>query len=310
MSRNGRPPSMADVAQLVGVSHQTVSRVVNGKGRVSPRTRERVQSAIAQLGYRSNSVARALVTARSGIIGVVTTTSAHFGPSSMLIALEINAREAGFFTSVVALDRFSVEDVASAFDHFSSLAAEAIIVITPMDSLAEAVAAQGASVPVIAVSGGHAFGRGVSVVRADQRGGARERMAGWREAMDEAGLPKREPLIGLWEASWGYVAGQRLVEEGLPDAIMCANDEVAVGLLHAFAEAGVSVPGDVSVAGFDDVPLAAYVGPGLTTVHQDFADLGRCAMEAVSQALEGCSVDTYVRPTHLVVRGSTGVCAH
>ena len=309
MPRNGRPPSMADVAQLVGVSHQTVSRVVNGKGRVSPRTRERVQSAIAQLGYRPNSVARALVTARSGIIGVVTTTSAHFGPSSMLIALEITAREAGFFTSVVALDRFSVEDVASAFDHFSSLAAEAIIVITPMDSLAEAVAAQGASVPVIAVSGGHAFGRGVSVVRADQRGGARERMAGWREAMDEAGLPKREPLIGLWEASWGYVAGQRLVEEGLPDAIMCANDEVAVGLLHAFAEAGVSVPGDVSVAGFDDVPLAAYVGPGLTTVHQDFADLGRCAMEAVSQALEGGSVDTYVRPTRLVVRGSTGACA-
>ena len=339
MPRNGRPPSMADVAQLVGVSHQTVSRVVNGKGRVSPRTRERVQSAIAQLGYRPNSVARALVTARSGIIGVVTTTSAHFGPSSMLIALEITAREAGFFTSVVALDRFSVEDVASAFDHFSSLAAEAIIVITPMDSLAEAVAvaAQGASVPVIVVSGGHAFGRGVSVVRADQRGGARElaehllslghrdiacvagpqewfvareRMAGWREGMDEAGLPKREPLIGLWKASWGYVAGQRLVEEGLPDAIMCANDEVAVGLLHVFAEAGVSVPGDVSVAGFDDVPLAAYVGPGLTTVHQDFADLGRCAMEAVSQTLEGGSVDTYVRPTRLVVRGSTGACAH
>ena len=134
MTRNGRPPSMADVAELVGVSHQTVSRVVNGKGRVSPRTRERVQSAIAQLGYRPNSVARALVTARSGIIGVVTTTSAHFSPSSMLIALEITAREAGFFTSVVALDRFSVEDVASAFDHFSSLAAEAIIVI-PADRL-------------------------------------------------------------------------------------------------------------------------------------------------------------------------------
>lgn len=167
MSRNGRPPSMADVAQLVGVSHQTVSRVVNGKGRVSPRTRGRVQAAIVQLGYRPNSVARALVTARSGIIGVVTTTSAHVGPSSMLIALEITAREAGFFTSVVPLDRFNVEDMASTFDHFSSLAAEAIIVITPMDSL---------------------------------------------------------------------------------------------------AEAGVSVPGDVSVAGFDDVPLAAYAGPGLTKV--------------------------------------------
>ncbi len=173
MTRNGRPPSMADVAELVGVSHQTVSRVVNGKGRVSPRTRERVQAAIDQLGYRPNSVARALVTARSGIIGVVTTTSAHFGPSSMLVALEVAAREAGLFTSVVALDRFGADDVASAFNHFSSLAAEAIVVIAPVDSLAEAVASQGASVPVVAVSGGRAFGRGVSVVHADQRGGAR-----------------------------------------------------------------------------------------------------------------------------------------
>ena len=83
---------------------------------------------------------------------------------------------------------------------------------------------------------------------------ARERMAGWREGMDEAGLLKREPLVGLWEASWGYAAGQRLVEEGLPDAIMCANDEVAVGLLRAFAEAGVSVPGDVSVTGLMTCP--------------------------------------------------------
>lgn len=107
----------------------------------------------------------------------------------------------------------------------------------------------------------------------------------------------------------GYVAGQSLVEDGLPDAVMCANDEVAVGLLRAFAEAGVSVPGDVSVAGFDDVPIAAYAGPGLTTVRQDFADLGRCALEAVSRALDEDSVDTYVRPTRLVVRGSTGACA-
>lgn len=226
--------------------------------------------------------------------------------------------------------------MASASDHFSSLAAEAIVVIAPVDSLAEAVASQGTSMPVVAVSGGRAFGRGVSVVHADQRGGARtlaehlmwlghrdiacvagpqewfearERVAGWREAMDEAGLSKREPLVGSWEARWGYVAGQSLVEDGLPDAVMCANDEVAVGLLRAFSEAGVSVPGDVSVAGFDDVPMAAYAGPGLTTVRQDFADLGRCALEAVSHALDGESVDTYVRPTRLVVRGSTGVCA-
>ena len=82
----------------------------------------------------------------------------------------------------------------------------------------------------------------------------------------------REPLVGSWEARWGYVAGQRLLEQVLPDAVMCANDEVAVGLLRAFVEAGVNVPDDVSVTGFDDVPMAAYAGPGLTTVRQDFAD--------------------------------------
>lgn len=90
--------------------------------------------------------------------------------------------------------------------------------------------------------------------------------------MGENALRMREPLVGSWEARWGYVAGQNLLEQVLPDAVMCANDEVAVGLLRAFAEAGVSVPGDVSVAGFDDVPMAAYAGPGLPTVRQDFAD--------------------------------------
>ena len=100
-------------------------------------------------------------------------------------------------------------------------------------------------------------------------------------------MPKREPLVGSWEARWGYVAGQNLVEDGPPGAVMGANAARAVGLLRAFAEAGVSVPGDVSVAGFDDVPMAAYAGPGLTTVRQDFAGLGRCAPEAVRPALGG-----------------------
>ena len=193
MRRNGRPPSMADVAELVGVSHQTVSRVANGEGRVSPRTRERVQAAIDQLGCRPNSVARALVTARSGIIGVVTTTSAHFGPSSMLVALEVAAREAGLSTSVVVLERFDADEVASAFDHFSSLAAEAIEVIAPVDSLAEAVASRGASVPIIAVSGGRTFGRGVSLSRAFSRS--------IRPLRGALSLPKNKPVIACLRVS-------------------------------------------------------------------------------------------------------------
>ena len=192
MTRNGRPPSMADVAELVGVSHQTVSRVVNGKG-ACRLGHVSVQAAIEQLGYRPNSVARALVTARSGIIGVVTTTSAHFGPSSMLVALEVAAREAGLFTSVVALERFDADEVASAFDHFSSLAAEAIEVIAPVDSLAEAVASRGASVPIIAVSGGRTFGRGVSLSRAFSRS--------IRPLRGALSLPKNKPVIACLRVS-------------------------------------------------------------------------------------------------------------
>ena len=176
--------------------------------------------------------------------------------------------------------------------------------------------------PVVAVSGGRAFGRGVSVVHADQRGGARllaehlislghqdivcvagpqewfearERVAGWREAMGENALRMREPLVGSWEARWGYVAGQNLLEQVLPDAVMCANDEVAVGLLRAFVEAGVNVPDDVSVTGFDDVPMAAYAGPGLTTVRQDFADTASTSSPWGSSASLLCGLPTSSR---------------
>lgn len=280
MTRNGRPRRWR-MAELVGVSHQTVSRVVNGKGRVSPRTRERVQAAIEQLGYRPNSVART----GDRPLGHYRRRDHDLGPLRSFLDAggpEVAAREAGFHVGRGPRS-LGPDDVASAFDHFL-LAAEAIVVIAPVDSLAEAVA-QGASVPVVAVSGGRAFGRGVSVVHADQRGGARcrgapmtlghrdtcsrrvlrrrsrlERVAGWRGDGPGGSASMREPLVGSWEARWGYVAGQNLVEDGLPEVMCerrgCSRPPVCL------AEAGVSVPGDVSVAGFDDVPIAAYAGRG------------------------------------------------
>ena len=172
-ARSGRQPAMMDVARLAGVSHQTVSRVVNDTGHVAEETRSRVLAAIEQLGYRRNSVARALVTRRSSIIGIITTTSAHYGPASLLVSLEAAAREAGFFTGVTTLSDYSAASLAGAIDHFLGLAAEAVVVAAPVAGLAEAMGAMGSPVPVVAVSAVQCASPRLRSVRADQVGGAR-----------------------------------------------------------------------------------------------------------------------------------------
>lgn len=331
-ARGGRQPAMMDVARLAGVSHQTVSRVVNDTGHVAEETRSRVLAAIEQLGYRRNSVARALVTRRSSIIGVITTTSAHYGSASLLVSLEAAAREAGFFTGVTALSDYSAASLAGAIDRFLGLAAEAVVVAAPVAGLAEAMGAMGAPVPVVAVSAVQCASPRLRSVRADQVGGARSavrylverghrdivhiagpgdwyearaREAGWRAEMEERHLVPREPLGSSWECAGGYEAGRRLAAQGLPDAVFAANDAIALGLLRALDEAGARVPDDVSVVGFDDEPAAAFYGPGLTTVRQDFAELGRCAVRAVCDAITGEGAPgAVVVPTRLVERRS------
>ncbi|MDC4233827.1 LacI family DNA-binding transcriptional regulator [Actinomyces sp. B33] len=325
---------MMDVAALAGVSHQTVSRVLNGTGKVAPQTRERVQAAIDQLGYRRNSVARALVTRKSGIIGIVTTTSVHYGPTSILVAIELASRQAGYFTGVTALEDFSVESLTSAFDHFLGLAVEAIVVIAPVVGIAEAVEAVRVPVPVVAVTAADVVGASdIRSVRVDQLGGAREavrhlvdlghrdivhiagpedwfeariRLDGWRVELEAAGVGGRVAPVRGWEASVGYEAGRALVDEGLPTAVFTANDAIALGLIRALDEAGVDVPGDVSIVGFDDEPMSRYFRPGLTTVRQDFFDLGQQVLSAVSSAIEGeGECFPILRPTELIVRDST-----
>ena len=329
-----RPPAMKDVAALAGVSHQTVSRVLNGTGKVAPDTRERILTAITELGYRRNSAARALVTRKTGIIGIVTTTSVHYGPTSILVAIELAARQAGYFTGVTALEDFSVESLSSAFDHFLGLSVEAIVVIAPVVGIAQAVEAVHVPVPVVAVTAADVEGAsGLRSVRADQLGGAREavrhlislghrdiahvpgpqdwfearmRMEGWRLELEAIGARMREPVAYGWEPEVGYRAGLELVRQGVPTAVFAANDAIALGLIRAFAESGLSVPRDVSVVGFDDEPASEYFLPGLTTVRQDFADLGHQVLRLVREAIAGeGNADPLLRPTRLIVRDST-----
>lgn len=324
---------MQDVARLAGVSHQTVSRVLNDHPNVRPETRERVLAAIAELGYRRNSAARALVTRRSGVLGVVTLSEPEFGPTSTVIALESAAHAAGFAVTFATLPDASPGHIARVFEHFLALGAEGVVVIAPLTAVAETIRPFALQVPVVTIAAGQPAGQEFHPISVDQQLGARlavrhllelghrevvhvrgpqdwfdarERYLGWRAELKEHGLAAPEPVDADWSAARGYEVGRAFVREGLPSAIFAANDQLALGLLRAFAESGVLVPGDVSVVGFDDVPGSAYFLPPLTTVRQEFDLLGRTAIGMLLGAIAGDPLDHTPIPPRLVVRGSTG----
>ncbi|MFJ1792988.1 LacI family DNA-binding transcriptional regulator [Kitasatospora griseola] len=307
-----RQPVMADVAKLAGVSHQTVSRVLNGAPHVRPGTRDRVLAAIRELDYRPNSAARALVTRRSQTLGVVTFESTLYGPASMLDGIERAARSAGYFVSVASLRALDSRSVQEAVDRLRDQGVEGIVVIAPQTSAVSAVAKVTSPVPVVAVGSGTRSS--IPAVTVDNRSGAetatrhlldlghrtvhhlagpagwlesQDRQEGWRRALKAAGRAAPAVRTGDWSARSGYEAGQRIARLTDVTAVFCANDHMALGLLRALHETGRSVPGDISVVGFDDIPEAAYFIPPLTTVRQDFGELGRRALELLVAALGG-----------------------
>ncbi len=324
---------MSDVAEVAGVSHQTVSRVLNDHPSVRPETRERVLAAISELGYRRNSAARALVTRRSGTIGVVTTGSLLYGPTSTLVGLEEAARDAGYFVSVATISGFDAATMHSALEHFMGQGVEGIVIIAPQVEVMQAVEEFDAPVPVVMISSGdQPEAVRLHTVSVDQVDGARQvtrhllaagrgdvahvagpqdwfdaqdRLAGWRAECAAAGVAAPDPIEADWTAERGYAVGRAMVREGAPSAVFAANDQLALGLLRAFWEGGLRLPQDVAVAGFDDVAGSAFFVPPLTTVRQDFAALGRLTIEALTAALEGRSVTRHTLPAQLVVRASS-----
>jgi DNA-binding LacI/PurR family transcriptional regulator len=328
-----RLPGMQDVARLAGVSHQTVSRVLNAHPNVRPETKTRVLQAISELGYRRNTAARALVTRRSETIGVVTINTALFGPTSTLLSVEAAARQAGYFVSVASLSIADAAHMTRTLEHFMAQAVEGVVVIAPQVSVAKAAELIGAVVPVVLVASDVPKSAGYQSVSVDQQGGARlavghlidlghrdiahlagpiefydgrARVRGWRHEMKVAGLPVREPLVGDWSPDSGYELGRQLIKRGVPDAVFAANDQMALGLMQALGEAGLSVPEDLSIVGFDDIEGSAFFRPPLSTVRQDFAGLGRLCMTTMIAALEGRPAAKAVPiPAQLVVRAST-----
>lgn len=330
--RDRRSPAMTDVARVAGVSHQTVSRVLNGHPNVRESTRERVLAAIDQLAYRRNHAARALVTRRTETLGVVAFDTTLYGPASTLFGVEQAAREAGYFLSIVSLKAITRNTVDDALSYLTGQSVDGLIVIAPQRQAVEALAAVPPDMPVVAVEGGRAPDQ--PVVCVDQAEGAATvtrhllelghrtvwhvsgpldwleaegRLDAWRSTLEHAGADVPEPLHGDWSPRSGYEAGQRLAGRDDVSAVFVANDQMALGLLRAYREAGVDVPGRVSVAGFDDIPEAEFFSPPLTTVRQDFAEVGRRSISVLLDQIGGRQVESprVVVPAKMVVRAST-----
>lgn len=328
-----RPAVMADVAQLAGVSHQTVSRVLHDSPHVRGDTRERVLAAIRQLDYRPNSVARALATGRTKTLGVVSFDTTLYGPASTLLGIEQAAHDSGYGVSITSLRSLNRETVSAAIQQLRDQGVDGVAVIAPLRAGVDALKHVKPDFAVVAVEAGP--NESIPVATVDQIAGAaaatkhlldlghrtvwhlagptdwmeaEERIEGWRTALDAAGAPVPALVRGDWTARSGYEIGEVLLKISELTAVLVANDQMALGLLRRLHEAGREVPADLSVVGFDDIPEAAYFTPPLTTVRQDFAELGRRCLHALLARIEGEEgMARVVVAPELVVRDSTGV---
>ncbi|WP_432561061.1 LacI family DNA-binding transcriptional regulator [Kineococcus sp. SYSU DK003] len=319
-----RRPAGVEVARLAGVSQKTVSRVVNGEPHVSADVRDRVLRAAEELGYRPNPAARALLTGRNRRVGVVWSGRDLYGPAQGLVALEHAARARGYSISLTAAGPSG--DVTAAVESLLAQGVDGVLIDEPVDD--HPLLRHPAPVPVLTTGHGpdveghdwvaavgaavrHLLGLGHRTVH--HVGGpvdwwtSRDRARGWREALLDAGREVPEPLTGDWTAASGYRAGVRLLDDPTVTAVFCANDEMAIGLVRAWVEAGRRVPQDLSVVGLDDIPAAEFVNPPLTTIRQDFQLAADLALTRLVDRIEGR--DAPPRPTRsvpsLVVRGST-----
>lgn len=328
-----RKPSMFDVAELCGVSHQTVSRVVNGHPNVSAKTRDKVLKAIERLGYTQNLSARALATGRSGSIGVLTLDSPLFGPSSMLHSIQVAARARGYRVVLASIAEISNSALTEGIHDLENSNVDGIVVIAPRSASTDEPLVVRPRVPLVFREGNDT--ESYSLVDLDQRRAAAKAVAsltgqghraiahiagpkdwlvaerrrdGWLDALKLVKAKPAGEARGNWSPASGYRATKSLLAKGKQfTALFCANDAMAFGALKALRESGLAVPGDVSVLGFDNTAESAFAVPPLTTVAQDFDEVGRELIEQLLRQIDGeaANVRKVMLTTELIERGST-----
>ena len=328
--------SIWEVARVAGVSHQTVSRVINGKPHVKDSTRALVLRTIEELGFTPNRSAQALAGGPVRSVTVLTAETAAYGYASALRGIEEAARAAGFTVGISVLEPDAVMTQQDVAERLS--ASRAAIVIAFEAAGVRALAALSKDYPAVAMVERPAAGhvpQGRPQVWIDDREAASratrhllglghhtvhylsipssthklsERSLGWRDALTAGGKPVPDPHPAGWTPRSGYLAARELVADREVTAILAGNDDLALGVLRAAREAGREVPGDLSVIGFDDAPQSAYLAPALTTIRLDFEGLGRAAFAHLHNLLDpdaASAPGTWDEP-ELILRESSG----
>jgi DNA-binding LacI/PurR family transcriptional regulator len=324
--------SMADVAHRAGVSAQTVSRVANGFPGVVDATRQQVLEAMHEMGYRPNGAARALKRGEFRTLGVIMFSLSNTGNSRRLEAIATHAAREGYGITLIPVALPTEAAVLGAFSRLEELAVDGIVVVMEVHLLDAASVVLPPGTPVLVADSD--AGDRYSVVDSDQADGARQavqhlldlghrtvwhvsgpqgsyaaerRASAWKQTLETVGADVPPMLHGDWSAESGYQAGLSIADAADCTAVFVSNDQMALGVLRALHERGARVPEDVSVVGFDDIPDSSSFFPPLTTVHQDFAEVGRRCVTGVLRQIRGNPSKSGVTlvPTRLVLRAST-----
>jgi len=325
--------------------------VLNGHPSIRDVTKSRVLAAMDELKFRPSRAARMLSMRRSETIGVLAAAvGSHYGPASSVSAVEDAARERGFYATVAHLASVAPSAISAAIEDLLSQEVEGIVIVAPRTSVLSRLAALSMDVPIVAAQGEQRDSGVIPVVSVDQEAGVRmllgylmgrghrrilhvagppdwndaqSRLRAYKEVLEAAGLDWWPPLYGDWTADSGYEIGRALARDAARDgagqalpfsAVFSSNDQMALGLIHAFRAAGLDVPRDISIAGFDDIPESAHFWPPLTTVRQDFRELGvrcvtmlmdaiRCAEHPAARPDDAAAVSLPAEP-RLVIRTS------
>jgi LacI family transcriptional regulator len=336
--------TIKQVASVAGVSTQTVSRVINERPDVSEETRKRVQDVIGRLGYRPSALARSLIRQRSYTLGVVIAGLKHIGPSRTLNGITVAAEEAGYALLLKELPYGEEKNIERIFQALLARHVDGIIWAVPqigenrswvrrdlMDPDIPIVyltmEPRDENIPVVSIN--NYMGGQMATNHLLEQGyrnighiagplswwESRQRMAGWKDALSQAGIAVKDEHCT--EGNWSSASGAHAVEELFDqypamDAIFVANDQMALAVLQVASQKGMSIPGDLGIVGFDNIPESAFFLPALTTIQQDQYRVAKIAVEEIIKIIElgwqgmnPVDLQSIVLPPSLVVRQSS-----
>lgn len=333
---NSRRVTLNDVAAVSGVSYQTVSRVINNHPNVAEETRTRVLDAISKLDYRPNRMARSLAAKRSNTLAVVTFGMNYHGPAQMMIHVERAARSAGY--DLIFSNISDLSNVQDALSQITQWQVDGILVIIPTATCSYEELSDLSRVPIVLID--PAQGQEIPSVTVDQYAGSRmvtqhlidlghrhiseisgpldwhgatwygalARHQAWEDTLREANITPGISVQGDWSVASGYEMAQYLIHQKTQfTALVVGNDQMALGAMRALRHEGFSIPDDLSIVGFDNMPESAYFESPLTTIHQDFDMLGKQGVEYLIEQINAPEISMKQRliQPHLIIREST-----